>query len=219
MPSTNKITLRLESIEALRGIAALLIIFYHLIALAKLPLPPELNIIRTHFGLGVPLFYTLSGFVLSWGYAERLKLGQDAIISFLIRRFFRIAPLFYGILIGFRGLGSLLWNWSDSGLSLLLNFTFLFGLVPGQHESLVMAGWSIGVEMIFYLIFPVLIILLRNVYLSIAGLALACFLSGAAWDAFNAAGLGSFAYMNLLTQMPFFVSVLLGYRVLQTRCF
>jgi peptidoglycan/LPS O-acetylase OafA/YrhL len=219
MPSDTKPNPRLDSIESLRGLAALLIIFYHLAELAQLPLPQCLGFVRSHFGLGVPLFYTLSGFVLSWGYALRLTLGQGEIIPFYVRRFFRIAPLFYAVLLGWRGLGALVWSWSDSGLSLLLNLTFLFGLVPGQHESLVMAGWSIGVEMIFYFIFPVLIVVLRNVIFSLLGLAIFCILSGACWESLNTAGLGSYAYMNLITQMPFFVAGISCFRFWQYRNF
>lgn len=210
---------RLDSIESLRGVAALLIVFYHLIELAQLPLPPGLHIVRSHFGMGVPLFYTLSGFVLAWGYADRLALGKTEIVNFYVRRFFRIAPLFYAVLLGWRGLGYLLWSWSDSSQSFFLNLTFLFGLVPGEHESLVMAGWSIGVEMLFYVIFPVLIVLLSSVRSTLIGFVIACVLSAAVHNSLTAAGMGSYAYMNLLTQLPFFVAGIMCYRVWCARDF
>lgn len=219
MVNTQIKAARLASIESLRGVAALLIIFYHLIELAQLSLPSGLDFVRSHFGMGVPLFYTLSGFVLAWGYADRLGFGQTEIVTFFVKRFFRIAPLFYVVLLSWRGLGWLLWSWSDSSQSLLLNLTFLFGLVPGEHESLVMAGWSIGVEMLFYLIFPVLIIFLCNVRTAIFGFALACVLSAAVSNSFTEAGLGSYAYMNLLTQLPFFISGIMCYRIWQMRGF
>jgi peptidoglycan/LPS O-acetylase OafA/YrhL len=219
LATNQKEKARLDSIESLRGVAALMIVFYHLVELAQLPLPPELQIIRTHFGMGVPLFYTLSGFVLAFGYADKLLLGHAEIVSFYVRRFFRIAPLFYTVLVGWRVIGWLLWSWPISSQSLFLNLTFLFGLVPGEHESLVMAGWSIGLEMLFYLLFPVLLIFLRGVRSTIVGFVFSIVLSAAASNAYTAAGLGSYAYMNLITQMPFFIAGMVCFRILRARGF
>ena len=42
-----------------------------------------------------------------------------------------------------------------SGMS-CINITFLFTLVPGKEGSIVHAGWTIGAQMLFYLIFPLL---------------------------------------------------------------
>lgn len=210
---------RLDSIESLRGVAAFLIVMYHLVELLALPIPSSLNVIRSHFGLGVPLFYVLSGFVLAWGCADRLAGGQEQIVAFYVRRFFRIAPLFYAVLVLWRGVGSLLWSWSTPSQSLVLNVSFLFGLVPGEHESLVMAGWSIGVEMLFYLVFPVLLVFLRGVISTAAGFLLACVLSAAVFNAFEAIGQGAYGYMNLFTQLPFFIAGMLCYQLWRARCF
>ena len=40
--------------------------------------------------------------------------------------------------------------------TLFLNVSFLFGLFPKTQISHVPAGWSIGIEMLFYLLFPVI---------------------------------------------------------------
>lgn len=210
---------RLESVESLRGIAAMMIVLYHLVELANAPLPSALGVIRTHFGLGVPLFYVLSGFVLSYGYSEKLKRGADELIPFYMGRFFRIAPLFYAVLLVWRGLGAVLWNWGVPSQSLLLNATFLFGLVPGEHESLVMAGWSIGVEMLFYLIFPVLLVFVPGVWTAFLALFVSMVLSAAAFNAWAAAGLGSYAYMNLVTQLPCFIAGICAFRLWEARRF
>jgi peptidoglycan/LPS O-acetylase OafA/YrhL len=207
----------IDSIESLRGVAALLIVFFHLVELAQLPLPSGLGFVRSHFGMGVLLFYALSGFVLAWGYSDRLTLGKAEIIPFYVRRFFRIAPLFYTVLIGWRGLGHVLWSWSDSKSTIILNMAFLFGLVPGEHESLVMAGWSVGIEMLFYFIFPVLIVLLGNMHSALIGFIISCFLSTMVNNSFTTAGLGSYAYMNLLTHLPSFIAGILSYRIWRGR--
>ena len=158
----------LDAIESLRGVAALMVLLYHLAELVKMPLPGSLGFISTHFGLGVPLFYTLSGFVLAYGYADRLE-GRAQIRRFYIRRLFRIAPLFYAMLALWVLASWLVWNRTFSFQTLFLNMSFLFGLVPGQHESIVWAGWSIGIEMLFYLVFPVIAVLVPNLRAALAG--------------------------------------------------
>lgn len=44
----------LKSLESLRGIAALMIIFYHLSEVLKVPIPKALDFISNKFWLGVP---------------------------------------------------------------------------------------------------------------------------------------------------------------------
>lgn len=203
----------LKSLESLRGIAALMIVFYHLSELLKVPLPNALDFIPNKFWLGVPLFYTLSGFVIAYGYAERLGNAKQR-SRFYIARFFRIAPLFY---VMFTILT--LWTWGAHRQvidfqTLLLNVTFLFGLVPGKHESVVLAGWSIGIEMLFYILFPLLAATIKTIRGVVVAFIVACCLSAwAQWQLGEA--FGSYGYMNLLTHLPFFIAGLGGYRVWQ----
>ncbi len=196
---------QLNSIESLRGVAALMVICYHTVALMKVPAPAHLQLIETHFGLGVPLFYALSGFVLAYGFADRLG-SREAINAFYIRRIARIAPLFYSVSLTWIVINWLLFSVVVQPLMLLLNFSFLFGLVPVFHESIAWAGWSIGVEMLFYAIFPVLMVVIGNVRTALICLVVSMVLSGACHSAFAAAGLKGYAYMSLTNQSPFFMA-------------
>lgn len=205
---------QIVTIESLRGVAAMMVVLYHLVELLKVPLPASLDVIRSHFGLGVPFFYLLSGFVLAYGYGDALG-GRTEIVAFYVRRLFRIAPLFYAMLIVWTVSSWLVWGKVYSGQTYFLNFTFLYGLVPGYHESIVWAGWSIGVEMLFYLVFPVVACLLPGIVSSVVGFVVVCVLSAAVRNSFEAAGLGSYAYMNLGTHMPFFFAGVLCYRIWQ----
>ena len=49
-----------------------------------------------------------------------------------------------------------LWWWPPRQFVelLIINATFAFNFFPSAHESVVAAGWSVGVEMPFYLAFP-----------------------------------------------------------------
>lgn len=208
----------IESIESLRGVAALMVLLYHLAELVKIPLPSSFAFISTHFGLGVPLFYTISGFALAYGYADRLdRPGQ--IKRFYIRRLFRIAPLFYTMLCLWLLANWAVWHRTFSFEAIVLNMSFLFGLVPGQHESIVWAGWSIGIEMLYYLIFPVLVVLIPNLWAALGAFVVACLLSTEIFRTFSASGLGSYAYMNLGTHLPFFVGGAAAFRLWQAMRF
>ena len=202
---------QIDAIESLRGIAAVMILIVHLVSLAKLPLPEYLSFISSHFGLGVPLFYALSGFVLSYGYADRLT-SREQILAFYTRRLFRIMPLFYSAMLVW-----ILLNWFQFNLvyglqAIILNLSFLFGLVPGKHDSIVPAGWSIGIEMLFYFIFPLVITLVNNARVSAVAFVIACFVAYATSSALREARLDSYAYMNLINHLPYFIAGITAYR-------
>jgi len=111
-------------------------------------LPQELEIVNNRFGLGVHLFFVLSAFSLAYS----ARMTGDGLGVYVMKRFFRIAPLFYAMIIFYS-----LWFQFAPIEVILLNLSFLFNLVPGYETSIVWAGWTIGVEMLFYGVLPLLI--------------------------------------------------------------
>ncbi len=84
----------LVSIQALRAVAALMVLVFHLCQeLTKLgaDLPATTFIIGT---AGVDLFFVISGFVMVYS-SERLFGQPRASIQFLARRVVRIVPLYW----------------------------------------------------------------------------------------------------------------------------
>jgi peptidoglycan/LPS O-acetylase OafA/YrhL len=164
---------KLDCIDALRGIAALSIFIYHIYGTIgiitnwayPIQILPERFIDLTL--AGIPLFFILSAFTLYLSLDSRA--GEKRKFSkFYLRRFFRIAPLFYLLLI-IVVLDSLIIqkavpSWQD----ILVNFTFTFNLVPQYSMSLFSDGWTVGVEMLFYIVLPLVFIRVNNIRRSIA---------------------------------------------------
>ena len=109
--------------------------------------------------VGMPLFFTLSGFIVHYVYAGAFARGwQAAVPNFAIARFSRLYPLFFALLL-FYCLGSLgrvfrahwdigisyatltgsWWYWTADGTTITTN---RYGL-----------SWSISTEVFFYLVY------------------------------------------------------------------
>jgi len=158
---------KLDCIDALRGIAALSIFIYHIYVTTGIY---PIQIIPERFiGLtlaSIPLFFILSAFTLYSSLDNRAG-EKRKFFKFYLRRFFRIAPLFYLLLI-IVVLDSLIIqkavpSWQD----ILVNFTFTFNLVPQYSMSLFSDGWTVGVEMLFYLVLPLVFIKANSIGRSI----------------------------------------------------
>ena len=153
----NKI--HVESVDYLRGILALLIIIYHYLSWNHLIIPNSNSILFRVALYGVSIFFIISGFSLTINYYKKDFLGYRNIVCFYKRRIARIYPLYWfviilAVIIGYRNadLKSFL-------TQITLSFSFL------HQSALTPGGWSIGVEMNFYLIFPILVIISYLIYI------------------------------------------------------
>jgi peptidoglycan/LPS O-acetylase OafA/YrhL len=205
---------RLSGPEALRGLAALLILVTHGGGFAGLPLPPGVDFSTDHGALGVNLFFCLSGFVLSFGFNDRLATREQT-IDFWVRRFFRIAPLFYVMLLVWAPLHPALPDGevASGPQDLLLNVTLLFGLAPGLQHSMVPTAWTIGVEVLFYAAFPLIVLFVRSVRAALIAYVATLALSTVVFDSFVPAIPFSPSLPNtsLLIWLPHFAAGILFY--------
>jgi peptidoglycan/LPS O-acetylase OafA/YrhL len=134
------------TVDFARGIFAFAVMAYHLLARQQIV---EIERVAYYAVYG---FFVISGFSLYITYRDRIETSRQA-VAYFVRRFFRIAPLFYTVLI-VRMLTDPLPGPVYAFYLFVLNATFTFGVANPAGTSLVNGGWSIGIEMVFYLVFP-----------------------------------------------------------------
>ncbi|MBW4613072.1 MAG: acyltransferase [Desmonostoc vinosum HA7617-LM4] len=163
---------KLLFIDALRGIAVLGVLICHTSGNMELwrvlgdhHLTPWVFRIAGNGARGVQLFFIVSAFTLCLSYERRRK-EKNVLLNFFIRRFFRIAPLFYcGFLL--YTVNPILFENKEipSLLYIISTLTFTHSWHPywiSGTSTLVPGGWSIAVEMSFYLLFPFLFSQIRS---------------------------------------------------------
>jgi peptidoglycan/LPS O-acetylase OafA/YrhL len=211
----------LQFLDAARGVAILLVVAVH--ALQDYQHSPRFQAIPKAFEnlfysgqYGVQLFFIASAITLAYSHDRRTAEPQ-AIQKFFARRFFRIAPLYwFGI-----ALYSIYWIHAGTLTPsiVILNALFLHPYSRSAFISIPPGGWSIGVEMQFYVLLPVLVLVAKNlkgaIAALIAGLAV-CLGSYATLVALNAPhGDQSFTYFWLPNQAPIFGMGLVCYQLLK----
>ncbi|MGD0139327.1 MAG: acyltransferase [Tepidisphaeraceae bacterium] len=199
---------RLHGVDALRGLAASAVVVHHVVGINGLEVPRSLHAIPDYFGYAVPLFFVISTFSLCYTYDGRFD-GTVAVRNYLIRRFMRIAPLFYCMLAVWVLTDLVKFHQPVSIASLLANLTLTFNLVGPYQYSIVWAGWSIGVEFVDYFVFPIMLSAVRGLRASVALLLFALL---AAYGFQNTSPAQDDA-VHILTHLPFFSMGYVAYYV------
>ncbi|WP_394262047.1 acyltransferase family protein [Moraxella boevrei] len=146
---------RLVSLDYLRGLCALSIVFYHVFIFNGQVLTPNHLLQRLGF-YGVSIFYLLSGLTLYCIYYQQNFRQLSVIVDFFKKRVARLFPLLM-LLTTFVYFGKPIGLGSDKDLmSYWLNMTGLFAWLD-YDNYIVTGGWSIGNELVFYGFFPVLL--------------------------------------------------------------
>jgi peptidoglycan/LPS O-acetylase OafA/YrhL len=160
---------RFRALDGLRGLAALHVVFFHLL----FPNHFTHNSFVKHGYIAVDLFFMLSGFVIAANYSHRIT-SAASFKRFIGLRFFRLYPLHVAILLflvvlefvkfialhfsvitpGF--LPPFTGSYSFDGL--VANLVFLQGLPVVSSISWNAPSWSISCEFVTYLVFGVLVI-------------------------------------------------------------
>jgi len=154
---------KIVEIEALRGIAVMMVVLTHLSSENILFLPFPFD--STGWG-GVILFFVISGYVITSSMLRKFSVKE-----FYLRRFFRIVPLavFWVITpILFSIVANTLGQGRFPALSEMIQdgiyaLTFLYNYIEiAGHQGVFIYYWTLSVEEHFYLLFPLFWFLLKT---------------------------------------------------------
>jgi peptidoglycan/LPS O-acetylase OafA/YrhL len=213
---------KLAYIDVIRGIAILMVTIVH----TSLPVNGLSNVtgyIDRYGQMGVQLFFVASAYTLCHSFVARSQ-EEKPLTSFFIRRFARIAPLYYFAIIAYYLLEPVIHILSIIKLptseynlaSISANILFVHGFVISANNNIVPGGWSIGTEMAFYTLFPLLFGLFAWAYKQWGILSLYCLVGFSvclnivcqlAIEHFLSIAIvnNGFIYFNLINQLPVFL--------------
>lgn len=142
--------------DYLRGLAAFGIMIFHYLSwtLGKYQADAFMGRIGIY---GVSIFYVLSGLTLFHVYHEKMLPSKEEVVVFFKKRIFRIYPLLWLVTI----LAIILSAKMPDFFDLFLNLSGLFGFI--RWDTYFAGGvWSIGNELVFYVLFPFFILFSKS---------------------------------------------------------
>lgn len=152
---------KLNSVQMLRALAALMVTVAHASEEAKFFFGFEPLIDTTPLGKGVDLFFVISGFII---YYSSLKLFQkeNALAIFSYNRFSRVVPLYFL----FTTLMVFVVVFMPSGvkearfdiMQIVSSYTFIpYERYDGRIAPILSLGWTLNYEIFFYCLFSLMI--------------------------------------------------------------
>jgi len=174
--SSNKIYFK--NLDGIRYIAAMMVFLQHVVLttfiLVLEPGSVADRMVRIFFngGTGVSIFFVLSGFLITYLIiTEKNVSGTVNVKNFYLRRFLRIWPLYFAVILFSFGIYPLLkeifWVNNPLGSNIWYHLTFLsnFDVINIEHNCDGLAAmsqnitWSVSIEEQFYLFWPLIFLL------------------------------------------------------------
>jgi len=147
--------MKLTGIEAARGIAAAMVVFYHAanhmrLNIGYLPLGGV-----AHFGhAGVDFFFVLSGFIIFFVHGKDIGI-KSKLSHYAQRRFTRIYPLYWFVILLTLVLEMAFGKGNHPDLKFVLQSISLF---PTISDPYIGVAWTLQHEFIFYFMFAIVIV-------------------------------------------------------------
>ena len=157
-PSSRK----LVSVQMLRGVAILLVLFFHLTEVGQRYLGVSMGGNFVAFGnAGVDFFFVISGFVIV-GVARQLEYsGARGFVNFVYDRATRIYPIYWiyslVLIVPFL-LDPRLVN-TLARMTSVSDYVLSFALLPNTTPPVLLVGWTLVFEVYFYAILGLMLLL------------------------------------------------------------
>lgn len=200
---------RVQSLDYLRGLMAFGVMIYHYLLWTG-DATDSGDFLGRIGVYAVSVFYILSGLTLYIVYKSNLNASN--VHHYVIKRFFRIFPLLWLCII----LSIYILDRGYTISTLLLNLSGLFS-VFAHDKYIAIASWSIGNELVFYAVFPLIMLASRKlraapVYFFIVSLMVGIYFAFFLMDEALPLWAQWKMYLNPLNQIMLFAGgVLIGY--------
>ena len=151
--------IRIKNLDTFRAIAAIVVMIGHIELFRQNNLGTSVFNYVPSGHTAVMMFFVISGFLISFLLTkEKQKFGTVSVKDFYVRRVLRIFPLYYLVLV----LSSLFFSTVPEGRVIAFAATLLPNVshAIGCGWSVSPQIWSIGVENLFYIVFPLLVLLI-----------------------------------------------------------
>ncbi|KAA0978785.1 MULTISPECIES: acyltransferase [unclassified Pseudomonas] len=159
---------KLEFIQAMRGIAALMVVMLHILQQQNIPIDSSFYYwLFSGGGAGVPLFFVISGFIMAYS-TKGIEPSFRNSLTFLIKRLSRVWPTYAILTIIFWITVTVIDNFLGAHFPYSVSDIFksvLFiplkndsSLAPLLGGSVLFPGWSLNYELYFYTLFAVCMI-------------------------------------------------------------
>lgn len=144
---------RMDSLQCLRGLAALAVVLFHLrgVEIKYLQGPALLDDVARYADAGVDLFFVVSGFVMTTVAAGRYT-KEGAGSQFLGKRAWRVLPMYWiftTLVVALMAVVPTMVNSSYADQSVLASYL----LIPHAQLPVLTVGWTLVHEAYFYLVF------------------------------------------------------------------
>ncbi len=149
---------KIPALTGLRTIAASLVFFYHWFFQYVDGLPIAIGAPFKVGYIGVPIFFALSGFLITLRYVDDFGQKKITYTHYLYKRFLRIFPLYLAVVTLFvAAFGRPLNMIPDSWQGWVSIYTLTQALFPDWFFLGTLVGWTLTIELIFYIIAPFLL--------------------------------------------------------------